>query len=41
MMVPPTQAPVFIKMEAREAGAFVISFWVSMKVVYESWDVCE
>jgi hypothetical protein len=41
MIVPPTQAPVFIRIEALEAPAFSSSFEVSMKVVYESCDVCE
>ena len=37
-MVPPTHAPVFIKIEAREAAALLSPLPVSMKVVYESWD---
>jgi hypothetical protein len=32
-MVPPTHAPVFMRMEARVAGEFVMCFWVSMNVV--------
>jgi hypothetical protein len=32
-MVPPTQAPVFMMIDAREAASFSNSFSVNMKVV--------
>jgi hypothetical protein len=33
IMVPPTQAPVFMMIDAREAPSFASSFWVNMNVV--------
>jgi hypothetical protein len=41
MIVPPTHAPTFMMMDALEAGVLPRAFWVSMKVVYESWLVWE
>lgn len=40
-IVPPTQAPIFIRILATEAPVLLRPFWSIIIVVYESWLVCE